>query len=557
MLQCVFLVMKLIFKYIIFNLLTIFILVSYDVSAQNLVRNPSFEEFYTCPTTYNNYNSFVKYWDILIPSSSSYFNSCSSIYTSVPQNGFGFQFARTGSAYSSILVYYLDDGDDGRSYIENNFISLLKKDSIYCVSYHVSLCDTGGSAVSNGPNGAIQNIDAYISDTMVVWNNGVGRRISGINPQIKSKQLLTDTENWTQISGLYKAKGSEQYITIGNFLTRGNTTKVSYIGNNEMLISYYIDDVSVTPFNLSPPNLGNDTVLCSNTPFTLTAPIGYDVYLWSNGTTNNTLAVTDSGTYWVKCIANGCGEITDTIHVGYYSVPTLKLTNDTTLCLGNSISIEAQQGFNTYNWNTGATTTNITVSDSGLYVVEVTSFCGSQTDSVYITLDSLPTYSYSIGNDTTICHEGKNVPITLLADTILPNYLWSTGATTDSLVVNTEGVYWLTTKYFCGNIISNTVAIEQCPKDSLITVYFPNSFTPNNDGINDLFMPYYTNIEPITFQVFNVWGNIVYQSETDFFWDGTFNNNPCPTGLYVYRFFYKFREILEQEDAGKFSLLRE
>ncbi|MCC7333266.1 MAG: gliding motility-associated C-terminal domain-containing protein, partial [Flavobacteriales bacterium] len=57
--------------------------------------------------------------------------------------------------------------------------------------------------------------------------------------------------------------------------------------------------------------------------------------------------------------------------------------------------------------------------------------------------------------------------------------------------------------------------------------------------------------------VFNVWGNVVYQSETDFFWDGTFNNIPCPTGLYVYRFSYKFREVLKREDAGKFSLLRE
>jgi len=172
-------------------------------------------------------------------------------------------------------------------------------------------------------------------------------------------------------------------------------------------------------------------------------------------------------------------------------------------------------------------------------------------------LDSLPTYTIFIGNDTNICHEGKNVSVTLFADTLLPNYFWNTGATTDSLVINTEGLYWLTTSYFCGNINSNTVAIEQCPKDSLITVYFPNSFTPNNDGINDLFMPYFTNIEPIIFQVFNVWGNVVYQSSTDFFWDGTFNNIPAPTGLYVYHFTFLFRGDMERQETGKFSLLRE
>jgi len=534
--------------------------VTQPLVAQNLVKNPSFEEFLQCPIN-GLFDDFVKDWVKILPlyNPAKYYNVCASSTYNVPHNGAGYQTARTGSAYASILVYYYDYSytvmglEDARSYIENNLIIPLQKDSIYCVSYYVSLQDSGGYAIS-GPDGAIQNIDAYLSDTMVNWNNGHAKRIS-VAPQIKSKQLLEDTENWMLVSDLYKAKGGEQYIIIGNFLHSNNTTKVYY--KPDMQVNYYIDDVSVTPFSLAPPNLGNDTILCANTPLTLAAPTGYDAYLWSNGTTNNTLTVIDSGTYWVKCIANGCGEITDTIHIGYYSIPTLKLPNDTILCLGNSINIEAQQGFNTYNWNTGATTANITVIDSGLYILNVTSFCGTQTDSVYIGLDSLPTYTIFIGNDTNICHEGKNVSVTLFADTLLPNYFWNTGATTDSLVINTEGLYWLTTSYFCGNINSNTVAIEQCPKDSLITVYFPNSFTPNNDGINDLFMPYFTNIEPIIFQVFNVWGNVVYQSSTDFFWDGTFNNIPAPTGLYVYHFTFLFRGDMERQETGKFSLLRE
>jgi gliding motility-associated-like protein len=303
--------------------------------------------------------------------------------------------------------------------------------------------------------------------------------------------------------------------------------------------------------------LGNDTVLCANTPFTLTAPIGYDAYLWSNGTTTNTLAVADSGTYWVKCIANGCGELTDTIHIGYYNIPILKLGNDTTLCLGNTKTLTAQQGFNTYNCNTSETTANITVADSGLYILEVTSFCGTQTDSVYITLDSLPTYTIFIGNDTNICNNETNISITLFADRVLPNYFWNTGVITDSLVVNSEGLYWLTTRYFCGDIQSNTVAVEQCPKDSLINIYFPNSFTPNNDGLNDVFMPYYTNIIPISFKIYNVWGNLIYQSDTDLFWDGTYNNIPSPTGLYVYHFTFLFRETFEHQSTGRFSLLME
>ncbi len=537
--------MNFIFKYTVFVYFTVLTLFSNNSFAQNLVKNPSFEDLYSCPTT-SLLDNHVKNWFGF--NFARYFNSCSIAGFGVPNNDYGFQFPLTGNGYALLFVYPWSQEPERRSYIQNHFNDSLKKDSLYCISYYVNLC--------NNVMGAIKEVDAYVSKDSLNWNNGVGKRIIGITPQIKSQQILNDSVNWILVSGLYKAKGGEQYITIGNFNTDANTTVLSFNPGNPIRVDYYIDDVSVTPFNIAPPNLGNDTVICANTTFTLTAPIGYDEYLWSNGTTNNTLAVLDSGTYWVKCIANGCGEITDTIHIGYYSIPTLKLPNDTTLCLGNTKTLVAQQGFNTYNWNTGATTANITVIDSGLYILNVTSFCGTQTDSVYIGLDSLPTYTIFIGNDTNICIEGKNVSISLFVDTVLPNYFWSTGATTDSIVVNTGGQYQLSTRYFCGNINSNVVNVEQCPEDSLINVYFPNSFTPNNDGLNDVFMPYYTNIEPILFQVFNVWGNVVYQSETDFFWDGTFNNIPCPTGLYVYRFFYKFREILEQEDAGKFSLLR-
>jgi len=515
-------------------------------NAQNLIRNPSFEDLYSCPTT-SLLDNHVKDWYGF--NFARYFNSCSMSGFGVPNNDYGFQVARTGSGYAHLHVYPWSQEAERRSYIQNHFNDSLKHDSLYCISYYVNLCDN--------VLGAIKEIDAHISNDSIYWNNGFGKVLNSIIPQIKSQQLLNDSINWISVNGLYKAKGGEQYITIGNFTTDANTTVLSFNPGNPIRVDYYIDDVSVTPFSLAPPNLGNDTILCANTPFTLTAPIGYDAYLWSNGTTNNTLTVIDSGTYWVKCIANGCGEITDTIHVGYYNIPTLKLANDTTLCLGNTLNLSAQQGFNTYNWSTGATTSNITVADSGLYILNVTSFCGTQTDSVYIALDSLPTYTVFIGNDTNICNNEVNVPVTLFADTILPNYFWNTGANSDSIMVNTEGLYWLTTKYFCGNIQSNTVTIEQCPPDSLITIYFPNSFTPNNDGLNDVFMPYYTNIIPVDLKIYNVWGNLIYQSSTDLFWDGTFNNIPAPIGLYVYHFTFLFREIMERQETGKFSLLRE
>jgi gliding motility-associated-like protein len=323
-----------------------------------------------------------------------------------------------------------------------------------------------------------------------------------------------------------------------------------------MFLYYYIDDVSVTPFTIAPPKLGNDTIICNNTPFNIAAPIGYDEYLWSNGNTNNTLNVLDSGTYWVKCIANGCGEITDTIHIGYFNTPSLNLGNDTTICKGNSVQLSAQQGFSSYLWNTGDTTTAIAVSNPGYYRVSVTSFCGTQNDSILVKVDSLPSFSFAIGNDTNICNEGRNIPLTLFADTILPNYLWSTGETTNSITINSEGTYWLSTHFLCGDLQSNVITITECPPDSIFNVFIPNAFTPDNDGINDVFMPVLYQSIGVDFKVFNLWGEEIYQSNTDFFWDGSFQNNPCSSGIYIYQLMIKDENNISQQYLGKFSLLR-
>ena len=81
------------------------------------------------------------------------------------------------------------------------------------------------------------------------------------------------------------------------------------------------------------------------------------------------------------------------------------------------------------------------------------------------------------------------------------------------------------------------------------TNYFPNAFSPNNDGINDYFeyrFNSYQNddnivqtssfVESINLQIFNKWGNLVFSTnDLDFKWDGTDQNNGavCPQGTYV------------------------
>ncbi len=518
--------------------------------AQNLVKNPSFENYNQCPNGFGLFNSYIQDWfGFTGTNTSSYFNACAPLPDRVPENRFGFQYAKTGNAYACILVKSWDFDPNGRAYIEGGLISLLKKDTIYCIRYFVSTCDIS--------RGVIKNVDAFISDTLLDWNNGFGNLLMGVLPQIKSTQLLNDTANWMQVNGLYKAHGGEQYITIGNFLSDAQTTIQSFNPGNPIRIDYYIDDVSVTPTSLIAPNLGNDTTICKNAlPYILTAPLGYDSYQWNNGGTGNILLANDSGVYWVRCILAGCGELSDTVRLNFKNSPQLNLGNDTILCIGNSINLTAQPGFNSYLWNTNAISQSTTVSDSGLYIVQATDFCGIQLDSIHVLLDSLPNIGIDLEMDSTICNNGLNIPIVLSTNAVLPNYNWSNGATTSQLTVTKKGWYWLQCIYRCGTIKSDSIFIDECPQDSIIGFYVPNAFTPNNDGKNDVFKPEIYNGEILDFKIFNRWGNVVFSGVETHAWNGTYNGKSCPADIYVYVVSYQLNNKKSETIVGKVLLFR-
>ncbi len=539
-------------------LITLFILRGFEnkLEAQNLVKNSSFEYFIQCPISVNYFNGYLQDWYAFQTgnngySRSAYFHACSPLPCSVPQNSAGWQMAKTGVGYTCIQVYSFSFSPNMRAYVEGSFLSPLKADSVYCIEFWVSLTDSTRSR-------PIKNVDAHISDTLLDWNNGFGNNLSGIMPQIRSQQILSDKIGWTKVSGLYTAHGGEKNIIIGNFKDDIHTTVVSFkpIGT-PISVAYYIDDVSVTPIGAPVPFLGVDTLICkSQTPFMLNAPMGYDSYLWSNGSTTSDIAVTDSGSYWVKCIMNGCGELSDTIHIGFFNTPTLNLLGDTIICKGSSISLTGQSGFSSYLWSNADTIQTIQVSDAGLYILQASDFCGLQTDSVRVLVDSLPEIVIDLGVDTTVCPNGVYNPITLYPSQLMPNYLWNTGEESAQITVDKKGSYWMKSVYYCGTIYSDTIFVDSCPLDTNFNFYIPNSFSPNNDGVNDVFQPVFYNIIFTDAQIFNRWGDLVYQSKDKFLWDGKKLGIECPIGVYFYNLRYK--DVLENhyQKMGTLNLIR-
>ena len=93
-------------------------------------------------------------------------------------------------------------------------------------------------------------------------------------------------------------------------------------------------------------------------------------------------------------------------------------------------------------------------------------------------------------------------------------------------------------------------------------VYFPNAFTPNNDGLNDQFKPLLPDCNNIGFEryhinIYNRFGQPVFQSNNPAEgWKGTFNNQAAPQGVYVYTIQYNFKQNKPVQTKGTVLLIR-
>jgi hypothetical protein len=209
--------------------------------AQNLVPNPSFETFSSCPVAYAQM-SLAFPWTDPTNASSDFFNSCSSgPYISTPNNftgsgANGFQLPRSGNGYAGFYAY----ATFSREYIQVLLIDSLAAGVVYRVEFYVSFV--------NFDKYAVDAIGAYFSLNSI---SGPSGNVLNYSPQVSNSvgNFLADTLNWMQITGTFTATGGEKYLTIGNFKPDSLTNRI--VVNNSALDTvssyYYIDDVQVYP----------------------------------------------------------------------------------------------------------------------------------------------------------------------------------------------------------------------------------------------------------------------------------------------------------------------
>lgn len=310
----IFIVMRIVF-------VNILLILSLTSKAQvNLVPNPSFEQYDTCPNG-GQFNYLIDWQNPTAWGSPDFYNVCSQL-TSIPFcDPFGtcYQNSKTGNAYVGLYTSGIAV-QNGREYIQAELNSPLISGQCYYVQFYINLANWA----KYGTNNTALNF-SVIAPTLT---NSVPLLNIPAHVKAYGNPIITDTLNWTFIQGIYTASGNESYITIGNFNNDPSTDTIRF--DTTIILNdaayYFIDDVSVIPIESIPGGMpaeaGEDQIINSGDSVFIGQQISNLNCTWFNAA-GNLIATNTSGIY-VKPLQstfyiveqNLCGTITyDTVYV--------------------------------------------------------------------------------------------------------------------------------------------------------------------------------------------------------------------------------------------------
>lgn len=327
------------------------------------------------------------------------------------------------------------------------------------------------------------------------------------------------------------------------------TLTVSAGGNYSVLLYNDFCSVaeSIIAYEVSPPSvyLGQDQFLCIGETATINSNTNG---LWSTNTISNQINTSTTGAYWQSLSTLGCLS-SDTVNITFQFPPVVNLGTDTTICEGTVLNLNAGAPGT---WNNGSFATVLPVSAPGNFSVVVNDGVCISLDSINIFMDYAPLDV--LPDSVTRC---SNLPITLnAAENLAESFSWSTSETTSSIIPPVSGTYILTATNYCGTRVENVEIIyEKCE----FTLFVPNSFTPNNDGVNDVWFPVFDELDVIEITIFDRWGETIFQgNKQHFFWTGNVREGDyyAPNGIYSYKILYKSQFGDDEIIYGHINLLR-
>lgn len=231
--------------------------------------------------------------------------------------------------------------------------------------------------------------------------------------------------------------------------------------------------------------------------------------------------------------------------------PFFELGVDTTICAGTTFEKAIARGSAAALWSTGGTDSFVQVDSEGILWAQLTEDGCTYRDSMRVGVIGAPIFS--LGRDTTLCGGSSR-----FIDVSAPEatYVWSDGFSGPTRSINSSGNYSVTVTNKCGTTTEN-VELNFLP--FACDIFVPNAFSPNGDGLNDVFKPT-GNIELKSMQIFNRWGQLLYESSLEnFAWDGTYESDRVKSDHYFFIIRYEKPEAAGAEPlqvSGEVFLMR-
>jgi gliding motility-associated-like protein len=354
-------------------------------------------------------------------------------------------------------------------------------------------------------SGSTATLNANVSATggTYSWSNGATTSSITVAPLVTTTYNVTYTKNGcsasasgtitvnpipsNSINNISICSGSSGNLSAnvnplgGTYLwSNGATTNsinVSPLTTTNYTLVYTVNGCSrsstgLVTVNSIPSVTVNSSTICSGSSVTLNANVSASggTYLWSNGATTSSIAVTPlaTSTYNVTYTLNGCissGSGTITVN----PIPSNAIGN-ITICSGSSVNLSANVNplGGTYSWSNGANTNSINVSPlttTNYTLVYTVNGC-SRSSTGLVTVNSIPSVTV---NSSTIC-SGSSVTLNANVSASGGTYLWSNGATTSSIAVTPLATSTYNVTYTLNGCISSgsgTITVNPIPSNAI------------------------------------------------------------------------------------------
>lgn len=332
------------------------------------------------------------------------------------------------------------------------------------------------------------------------------------------------------------------------FKTSGLHTVKLKITNLPMMCQ---DSITKTVESFSPPLVGlsGNSTYCVGQSTTLKAYGAYN-YTWSNNQSIDSININSPTNIWmVGHSSTGCYSDTIYRHIAQEPDWIFTVNGDTTFCQGES-SILSGEGGATYIWNNGATSNNITVTESGEYTVTGYNARGCQkSHTFHVIVYPLPKAEFTLSK-TEVSKKYNELSGNASTESNT-NYQWDLG---DGYSYNGSS---FTHKYACSSVYFYNISLLAtnnygCTRSASLSVdvvpFIPNVFTPNSDGTNDLFL------KDFDIHIYDRNGILLYEGTEG--WDGKYNGKQVNPDTYFYLVAYENKDKGTQYKKGFITLQR-